>query len=183
MRGPAAAPHQNSPHRMPRLFGYRQGDDDDGSAFNQPLNFDTSRVTNMDEMFEVHTAARALLCLRLQSSLRLRVTHARPAPSETFPSYPPPRQAATAFNQPVNFDTSRVKIMGEMFRVHSARAPCPALRLQPSLLVHAGMRGRRPTPTYSPFLARQGAKAFNQPLSFDTSLVTNFEVMFEVPCA
>ena len=135
---------------MPRLFGYRQGDDDDGSAFNQPLNFDTSRVTNMDEMFEVHTAARALLCLRLQSSLRSRVTHARPAPSETFPSYPPPRQAATAFNQPVNFDTSRVKIMGEMFRVHSARAPCPALRLQPSLLVHAGMRGRRPTHRHIP---------------------------------
>ena len=54
MRGPAAAPHRNSPHRMPCLFGYRQGDDDDGSAFNQPLNFDTSRVTNMDEMFEVH---------------------------------------------------------------------------------------------------------------------------------
>ena len=96
---------------------------------------------------------------------------------------PPPRQAATAFNQPVNFDTSRVKIMGEMFRVHSARAPCPALRLQPSLPVHAGMRGRRPTPTYAPFSARQGAEAFNQPLSFDTSLVTNFEVMFEVPCA
>ena len=54
-------PHQlNIPHTNADIvcpaFGYRQGEDqDDGSAFNQPLSFDTSKVTNMDEMFEVHS--------------------------------------------------------------------------------------------------------------------------------
>ena len=183
MRGPAAAPHQNSPHRMPRLFGYRQGDDDDGSAFNQPLNFDTSRVTNMDEMFEVHTAARALLCLRLQSSLRLRVTHA-PGSQRDFPVVSPPAagrdgvQPAGELRHVPRQDHGR-DVQGALCprTLPCAQTPAESSRAR----WHA--RRRRPTPTYSPFLARQGAKAFNQPLSFDTSLVTNFEVMFEVPCA
>ena len=50
------------------------------------------------------------------------------------------------------------------------------------------MRGCRPSATsphrMPPLSARQGAKAFNQPLlGWDTSSVTNFEVIFEVHSA
>ena len=48
-------------------------------AFNQPLSFDTSRVTNMDEMFEVHSTR----ALRPDSSLAFPLNctlHARPPP-------------------------------------------------------------------------------------------------------
>ena len=46
------------------------------------------------------------------------------------------RQAASAFNQPLSFDTSSVTDMHGMFRVRSARAPTPKALSRP-LPVHA----------------------------------------------
>ena len=37
-----------------------------------------------------------------------------------------------------------------------------------------------PRIVYALLLTRQGASAFNQPLSFDTSKVTSMEIIFEV---
>jgi hypothetical protein len=56
-------------------------------------------------------------------------------PPHRMPS-PSTRQFATAFNQPLSFDTSRVTEMNYMFAVRSARALGPQA-LSPALLVHA----------------------------------------------
>jgi len=100
------------------------------------------------------------------------------------------RQAATAFDQLLSFDTSSVTSMHQMFTVrfrlrllhtrsragpHARRvcAPNSASLCVPSPLCH----------TYFPLChmpARQNAVAFNQPLSFDTSVVTDMSFMFNV---
>ena len=112
-----------------------------------------------------------------------------PPASHALPST---RQGASAFNQPLSFVTSSVTTMFEMFRVRSARAlgpqaltrafsPCmllvcrhhptgpPAFRLPPL-----------PPASHALPSTRQGASAFNQPLSLDTSSVTNMYSMFQV---
>ena len=62
--------------------------------------------------------------------------------------------------------------MGGMFAVRSARRPRPTPCRLPA---------RTPRPASHAFLStRQGATAFNQPLSFDTSSVTNMGGMFVV---
>ena len=43
------------------------------------------------------------------------------------------RQVASAFNQPLSFDTSSVTDMGYMFYVRSARALAPSLQSVPAL--------------------------------------------------
>ena len=76
-----------------------------------------------------------------------------------------------------------------MFSVRSS--PCPAPNLQSSPLLHAACaavvhRLLPPDPYTSPrtacpsFDSRQYASAFNQPLSFDTSSVTDMRGMFRV---
>jgi len=52
---PASRPAHLAPHRTPSFDSTRQG----ASAFNQPLSFDTSSVTDMYRMFYVRSA-RAL---------------------------------------------------------------------------------------------------------------------------
>ena len=93
-------------------------------AFNQPLNFDTSRVTNMKKMFYVCTPPYALRSTpvvpsRVQSQFEAASPHRPPsivcAPLLT-------RQEAKAFNQKLNFDTSRVTNMDGMFYV--CTPPC-----------------------------------------------------------
>eukprot|EP00964_Phaeocystis_antarctica_P072353 scaffold44227_cov47-Phaeocystis_antarctica.AAC.1 len=98
-------------------------------------------------------------------------------------------RGASAFNQPLSFDTSSVTTMTAMFSVRSS--PCPATNLQsrPPLdaacaaVVH---RLLPPDPCTSPrtacpsFDSRQYALAFNQSLSFDTSSVTATNAMFSV---
>ena len=83
--------------------------------------------------------------------------------------------------------TSSVTNMNGMFRVRSS--PCPAPKLQPSPLLHAActavarhlppaglhLTTHRMCPRFD---SRQGASAFNQPLSFDTSSVSNMGLMF-----
>ena len=82
---------------------------------------------------------------------------ARTSPRIVCPPFGP-RQQASAFNQPLSFDTSSVTTMYGMFYVR-ALLPCPA------------------------FDFRQQASAFNQPLSFDTSKVTTMYYMFYVRSA
>ena len=120
---PPPGPHP-APHRV-LSFRTRQR----AKVFNQPLSFDTSRVTDMRSMLRVHFA-RVSCAHRLQSSPPLHATCAATAPPTILPafqaaprspaSYGPllTRQEAKAFNQPLNFDTSRVTEMGEMLKVH-----------------------------------------------------------------
>eukprot|EP00964_Phaeocystis_antarctica_P049665 scaffold28787_cov67-Phaeocystis_antarctica.AAC.2 len=93
-----------------------------------------------------------------------------------------------------NWNTSSATTMRSMFRVRSS--PCPATNLQSRPLLHAACaavvhRLLPPDPCTSPrtacpsFDARQLASAFNQPLSVDTSSVTDMQGMFQVrssPC-
>ena len=55
-------------------------------AFNQPLSFDTSSVTDMQGMFQAH-----------------------------YRNFYSSTEKASAFNQPLSFDTSKVTNMADMF--------------------------------------------------------------------
>ena len=113
-------------------------------AFNQPLSFDTSEVTNMYGMFQVRFA-RALDPTALSQALPVLAACVaatqRPHPSRAAPLSVShvrlsTRQYAKAFNQALSFDTSKVTTMYAMFSVRSARAlPPPALSR--ALPVHA----------------------------------------------
>ena len=178
------------------------------SSFNQPVNFDTSNVTDMDHMFHVclprcpapqsvqsrHPlhAARTAVARRLPP-LASRPA-ARPAPCALLAT---PPQHAHSFNQPLSFDTTRLATMNCMFCVRASSSPScsppPKSAVAPSVL-HAACTAvarhlpppgqqfapRTVCPAYDP---RQSASAFNQPLSFDTSSVTNMRSMFEVRSA
>jgi hypothetical protein len=124
----------------------------------------------------------------------------RPPASRSAPrpaSHAPPfdsRQNANAFNQPLSFDTSKVKNMYGMFYVRSARAlrpPSPesgpprACRACASTASHppASRRAPRPASPAPPFDSRQQSTTYNQPLSLNTSMVTNMYGMFNVRSA
>ena len=105
------------------------------------------------------------------------------------------RQYASAFNQPLSFDTSEVTTMWGMFFVRSALGLCPTCaRTVPCLHqrhrhralppLDSATRGPHTSPRTArrPLLTRQGAVSFNQPLSFNTSKVTSMWGMFGV-CA
>ena len=120
---------------------------------------------------------------------------ARTSPRTVCPLFDS-RQQSSAFNQPLSFDTSSVTAMYYMFAVRSSPWPAPTSAVEPSPLPAACaavvcMPPSRLQPAPSPrsecppFDSRQGASAFNQPLSFDTSSVTNMDYMFSVrssPC-
>eukprot|EP00964_Phaeocystis_antarctica_P081927 scaffold51305_cov60-Phaeocystis_antarctica.AAC.1 len=84
--------------------------------------------------------------------------------------------------------------MGYMFYVRSSPYPAPNLQSSPPLrLACTAVASALPPPrpqlaphrVCPPFDSRQNARAFNQPLSFDTSSVTNIGYMFYVrssPC-
>ena len=166
-------------------------------AFNQPLSFDTSSVTNMNSMFAVRSAwtpPHTLLSPPLLQSLSFPAPSppvSAPSPPTTRPaprialrtpsrSHPAPhlsshallstRQTAIKFNQPLSFDTSSVMTTNGMFSVRSPRVPSPQPSIWPA-----------PRPSSHALLStRQRAWAFNQPLSFDTSSVTDMRDMFDV---
>jgi hypothetical protein len=171
-------------------------------AFNQPLSFDTSSVTNMYMMFAVRSA-RALtpkpwVGPSVPRARRLRCP--RPTPPASRPCTSPhiacsslsTRQYASAFNQSLSFDTSKVADMRYMFQVRSARALAPKPWVGPSPCTPLAPPPPHALPPHGAQLAphrmllpstRQGASAFNQPLSFDTSKVTNMWAMFIVRSA
>eukprot|EP00964_Phaeocystis_antarctica_P052428 scaffold30701_cov45-Phaeocystis_antarctica.AAC.1 len=105
-----------------------------------------------------------------------------------------PRPGALAFNQPLSFDTSSVTAMTNMFFVRSSPYPAPNLQSRPPLhaacaaVVHRLLPPNlytSPRTACPSFDSRQYALAFNQPLTFDTSSVTNMDWMFDVhssPC-
>ena len=99
-------------------------------------------------------------------------------------------QNLAQFNADISsWDTSGVTTMYHMFYVRSARAPAsslrsrvlpaPCLRYRPHTPSHTSRPASRPS-TYASLSTRQAATAFNQPLSFDTSKVTNMRFMFKV---
>jgi len=96
------------------------------------------------------------------------------------------------FNADISsWDTSRVTDMATMFSVRSASALTSATQSGPSCCLrhrptHPTLPNGCPhvaTPLMVPLSTRQGAFAFNQPLSFDTSSVTDMRSMFAVRSA
>ena len=67
----------------------------------------------------------------------------RPTPRPASHALLSTRQGASAFNQPLSFDTSKVTDMSRMFWVRYARALCPSLESSPPR-AHAACT--RPTP-------------------------------------
>ena len=66
---------------------------------------------------------RALACTLLALQPTHRPPASRPAPHPASYALLSTRQSASAFNQPLSFDTSSVTDMSDMFRVRSGRAP------------------------------------------------------------
>ena len=124
-------------------------------AFNQPLSWDTSSVTDTDSMFEVRASLRAL-APNLQSRA---LSPARSPPRTVCPACDP-RQGATAFNQPLGWDTSSVTNMYGMFDVRCApRAPPPHLQSQPCpLCTHRALSVSRRLPPASRPAARRAPR-------------------------
>jgi len=130
----------------------------------QPLNWDTSRVTNMDRMFYVRCSPRPSICscaLCLPCALHAR--RARPPPPASRPAarpapcallVRPSAQGAIAFNQPLSWDTSRVTNMRAMFQVRSSPRPAPPISavaaLAPARCMHAAIARRLPPPGPQP---------------------------------
>ena len=101
------------------------------SAFNQPLSFDTSSVTDMSNMFQVRSARESLGPLPVHTTCVCTApppSHlsGRTSPRTSF-ALLVTRQHAKVFNQPLSFDTSSIKTMSGMFRVRSARVLAPSL--------------------------------------------------------
>ena len=108
-----------------------------------------------------------------------------------------PRQGAKAFNQPLSWDTSRVTRMGSMFLVRRSPRFAPAISavaaISPARCVHtvspaarlSRLPARSPPCTVCPACdPRQGAQAFNQPLSWDISgLMVDMSGIFSVRCS
>ena len=86
-------------------------------AFNQPLSFDTSSVTNMGDMFYYASAFNQPLSSDTSSVTTM---------GDMF-------NGAGAFNQPLSFDTSSVTDMSYMFFVRSSPCPTPNLQSSPPL--------------------------------------------------
>ena len=129
--GPSRLPARTSP---PRIACTPLDTRQYASAFNQPLSWDTSNVTDMGYMFYVRSAralgpqalsrvpCMPLVCRHHPGPSRLP---ARTSPPRIACALPSTRQDAKAFNQPLSIDTSSVKDMSNMFRVRSARALGP----------------------------------------------------------
>jgi len=121
-------------------------------------SWDTSSVTNMAYMFSVRSARAPCqqppqLGPLPARCLRRRRAHAHqpPLPPVTalFMLFLSPRQSATAFNQPLSWDTSSVTRMDCMFQVRSARAPASTLNSW-VLCLHPAWAAAAPTPSRLP---------------------------------
>ena len=181
---------QLAPHRVPCFCNPRQV----AKAFNHPLNWNTSSVTNMATMFYVRasplpytapqSAVTPLLCLPCTQLAPHRMPCLRPSAASE-----PVQPAARLRHVPRHEHVPHVR---------SAHLPAPcAPNLQSCPPLHAARTAiARRLPPPGPQLAphrvrpacdpRQGAYTFNQPVSFDTSSVTNMDWIFEVrafPCA
>ena len=94
------------------------------------------------------------------------------------------RQGAKAFNQPLSLDTSSVTDMSSMFDVRLPPRSCRAPGAPQPVPLYT-LRAPPPHPRVALLMClclmtRQRADAFNQPLSLDTSSVTDMYRMFNV---
>ena len=106
---------------------------------------------------------------------------ARTSPRLAYTSFVT-RQRASAFNQPLSLNTSKVTNMKQMFKVRSPQSrPGPHPRLMPTRLCRPAYLA--PRYINALFSTPQFAKAFNQSLSFDTSRITDMDGMFRVRSA
>ena len=114
----------------------RQG----ATAFNQPLSLDASSVTNIDYMFMVRLRA----CPCAHSPIGLASPQLAPRSTPRPPPRPARRphgmplltwQYATAFNQSLSLNTSKVTRMSSVFQVRSARAHATQSPVESSLHV------------------------------------------------
>ena len=103
--------------------------------FNQPFAFDTSSVTDMSWMFDVRSSPCPALSQQSSAPVTLlgapRSQRAARLPARDSPctvcALHSTRQVALSFNQPVTFDTSKVKATAGMFLVRSTRDQAPSL--------------------------------------------------------
>ena len=137
---PSRLPGRTSLSASDSRLSTRQG----ARVFNQPLSFDTFKVTTMNSMFAVRSARALAPSLESGPPRACHLRRRHPTPPR-LPRRTPlleshahllTRQVATAFNQPLSFDTSKVTNMERMFQVRSARALAPTA-LSRALPVHA----------------------------------------------
>ena len=172
-RLPARSPHRTvCPACDPRQSAY---------AFNQPLSWDTSGVTDMSWMFHVRCAPCAPAP---QSAVSPSPVHAartpRPRATSRLPARSPPRtvcpacdprQLAEAFDQPLSWDTSSVTNMYQLFSVRCSPLPRPPIcsrTLSPARCVHTASRrlpppGPQPAPHRVPCLRPSAVRVRLQP--------------------
>ena len=168
-QSPAPPPPPPGPHSSPRscpiYFDHWQG----ATAFDQPLSWDTSGVTNMEQMFCVRCSPRfapipavaqpSPVCTLRAPCARCMHRDCSPPPPSRPAARPAPRallatnrQDAAAFDQPLSWDTSGVKIMSRMFQVrpHPRTPSVPHMQSAESLPVPRTLRvhtaGARATP-------------------------------------
>ena len=165
-------------------------------AFNQPLSFDTSSVTSMQRMFQVRC-----VCARPSASTVGAFLHAActAAASRRPLVYNPHvalllcfafHSAVRVFVQPVA-EPRHVQRHRHAVDVLGALRARPTLRLQTRGLPARCTRRRLPSPfrpacrpcCHASLNTRQGASAFNQPLSLNTSSVMSTSGMFSVRSA
>ena len=161
------------------------------SAFNQPLSFDTSSVTNMDYMFHVRSARALPPSLESGSprACRLRPPSALPPPGP----YRAPHRKCPPSDSAARVDVQPAAELRHVQRHEHGRHVSGALRTRPTppspppaRCAYAAISPRplsrlAPCPaSYALLSTRQWAYAFNQPLSFDTSSVTNMADMLAV---
>ena len=171
------------------------------SAFNQPLSFDTSSVTDMGNMFYVrsypcpapnlqssspplHTACTAIARRLPPPGTLLRAPHRMPSfllSAESVGVQPAAELRHLARHRHVQH------VLRALLPVpcsHSAVEPSPARCLHAVAPAASRLQARISLPIVCPpFDSRQAARAFNQPLSFDTSSVTDMQWMFGVRSA
>ena len=121
----------------------------------------------------------AFLCLHASRAAQRAAAAPRRPPRNVFPPFD---SAGREGFQPAS-ELRHIQGQRHGRNVRGALYPCPAPRLQSSLLLHAACAAaapRRPPRIVYPLSTRQRAGAFDQPLNFDTSSVINMDEMFEV---
>ena len=163
LRAPSHRPHVSSRLPPPPVALHVLGATwQTASAFNQPLNLDTSSVTSSTEgMFQVRIPARvpcpvSSRFLRACCEHRHTASTARALATST-PGSPSTclgatRQGASAFNQPLSLVTSSFTDMNNMFYVRTpAHVLCPvSSRFRRARCVHRHTAPDRPSTPHHP---------------------------------
>eukprot|EP00964_Phaeocystis_antarctica_P046650 scaffold26979_cov53-Phaeocystis_antarctica.AAC.1 len=133
---PRRCAHGTFLYRSPRIICPAFVPRQQASAFNQPLSFDTSSVTTMQQMFYQTSAFNQPLSFDTSSVTTMHLMFYRAWAFNQPLSFDTSKVTtmhsmflrASPFNQPLSFDTSSVRSMYGMFNVRCS--PCPAPNLQ-----------------------------------------------------